>query len=140
MSLTRTTIIPANPVEAKKIHDFQVQQKNRTIMVIIGNTNTVEKAVDEADFLANEVNLKDFDRWVLWAKDHKIVKDTLELILAESGAERSNENFDNIKCFCLSPIRHEVSGIILKHGTLGPAKLDRSFISAEEYDVGLLNS
>ena len=140
MTLKRTTIIPDNPVEAKAIYDQQVAHEKRTIMAIIGNTETVQEAVIEANALAHEQEFDNVDRWVLWAKDHGIVKDTLELILAESNAERSDRDFDQIKCFCISPVRREVEGIILKNGELNSISLDKSFLKAERHDNALLNS
>ena len=134
MSLERTTEIPNDPVEAKKIYDKQVAIKNRTIMVIIGNTDTVEKAIKVANRLARLKNFE-FDRWVLWCKDHKIVEDTLALIVAESKDRRSDRDFNEFKCFCLSPVSRQVDGIILKNGSLGAARLRLSFVKAEKLDV-----
>lgn len=140
MALKRTTEIPNDPVKAKAIYDDQITKVNRTIMVIIGNTQTVKDAIPAADRVAQKKPFDNADRWVLWARDHKIVKDTLELILAESKAERSDRDFDQFKCFCLSPVTHEVDGIILKNGRLSSPRFRLSFSKAERHDLSLLNS
>lgn len=140
MTLKRTTIIPDDPKKAKAIYDDQISKANRTIMVIIGDTETVKKAIPVADREAQKKPFDNAERWVLWAKDHLIVKDTLELILADSKAERSDRDFDQFKCFCLSPVTHKVDGIILKKGRLSSPRIRLSFSKAERHDLSLLNS
>ena len=142
MAYKRTTEVPNDPVKAKAIYDDIKKIKLMTIMVIIGNTVTFKDAITKADNLAGVKDLKDLKttRWVLWVKDHDIVRSTLALILAESKAERSNREFDEIKCFCLSPKRHDVEGIILKNGTLDYVSLRLSFLKAERHDLELINS
>ena len=135
MPLERTTIVPDDPIAAKAIYDEQVAHEKRTIMVIIGNTQTVEDAIAVADGLAHLVNPGGFNRWVLWAKDHDIVEDTLALIIAESKDRRSNKDFNEFKCFCISPVSRQVDGIILKNGNLGALRLRHAFIKTEKLDV-----
>ena len=103
-------------------------------MIIIGNTPTFPKALDIADYLAQEGGAFGTERWVLWVKDHSIIKSTVELILAESKAKRSERKFETMKCFCLSPVSHKIEGIILKNAVLDYESLERSFSLAEKLD------
>lgn len=140
MNLKRTTIIPLDDAAlAESIFKSFIQKEMMIVMVIIGDTTTVREAVPKGDNLA-QLSYFNMERWVLWLRNHDTLSKTLKDHLKASDAENSNEVYENIKCFCFSPILDQVDGIILKNGQLSYASLQQSFFKAQSHDIPFVTS
>ncbi|MDN3493547.1 hypothetical protein [Winogradskyella bathintestinalis] len=140
MNLKRTTIIPLDDAAlAESIFKSFIEKEMMIIMVIIGDTETVRDAITKADNLALLSYFK-MERWVLWIRNYNTLSDTFKVHLKASDAEHSDEEYDNIKCFCFSPILDQIDGIILKNGQLSYASLQQSFFRAQSHDIPFVTS
>lgn len=140
MNLKRTTLIPLDDVAlATSIFNSFIDKEMMIIMIIIGDTSTIRKSITKADKLA-QLSYFNMERWVLWVRNHDIIADILKKHLKASEAENTDEAYENIKCFCFSPIQDQVEGVILKNGKLTFASLQQSFFKAQSHDVALLNN
>ena len=140
MNLKRTTIIPLDDAAlAASIFKSFIEKEMMIIMVIIGDTSTVREAITKADNLAQLSYFK-MERWVLWLRNHDILSKTLKGHLKDSDADNSDEDYDNIKCFCFSPVLDQIDGIILKNGQLSYASLQQSFFRAQSHDIPFVTS
>jgi hypothetical protein len=72
-------------------------------------------------------------------RDYDILSETLKKHLKASDTEHSDEDYDNIKCFCFSPILDQIDGIILKNSQLSYATLQQSFFKAQSHDIAFVN-
>ena len=54
--------------------------------------------------------------------------------------KKADEDYEEIKCFCFSPILDQPAGVILKNGTLSYASLQQSFFKAQANDTALINN
>jgi len=140
MNLKRTTIIPLDDSAlAESIFKSFIEKEMMIVMVIIGDTSTVREAITKADKLAQLSYFK-MERWVLWLRDYDILSQTLKAHLKASDAEHADEAYDNIKCFCFSPVLDQIDGIILKNGQLSYASLQQSFFRAQSHDIPFVTS
>ncbi|WP_178989307.1 hypothetical protein [Winogradskyella schleiferi] len=140
MNLKRTTIIPLDDAAlAESIFKSFIEKEMMIIMVIIGDTETVREAIIKADNLAQLSYFK-MERWLLWLRNHDTLSKTLKKHLKASDADNSDESYDNIKCFCFSPILDQIDGIILKNGQLSYASLQQSFFRAQSHDIPFVTS
>jgi len=140
MNLKRTTIIPLDDAAlAESIFKSFIEKEMMIIMVIIGDTETVREAIPKADNLAQLSYFK-MERWVLWLRNYEILSETLKVHLKVSDAENADEDYDNIKCFCFSPILDQIDGVILKNGQLSYASLQQSFFRAQSHDIPFVTS
>lgn len=140
MNLKRTTIIPLDDAAlAESIFKSFIEKEMMIIMVIIGDTETVREAIPKADNLAQLSYFK-MERWVLWLRNYDILSETLKGHLKASDAENADEDYDNIKCFCFSPILDQIDGVILKNGQLSYASLQQSFFRAQSHDIPFVTS
>ena len=74
MNLKRTTIIPLDdPTLAKTIFDSYIERDMMILMVIVGDTDTIRKAIPKADNLAKKVYFN-MERWILWVRNHTVLK------------------------------------------------------------------
>ncbi|MCH2488525.1 MAG: hypothetical protein MK211_00120 [Flavobacteriales bacterium] len=135
MSLERTTIIPLDdPDQATELFNNAIDRLKTTVMFIIGNTETVQEAIPNADHWAGET-LIDLERWVVWLRDHEILKTEMQQLLENTFDPDFDEPYDTIKCFCLSPISKRAIGFILKNGSLANVRLLLSFAKVEAIDA-----
>lgn len=140
MNLKRTTIIPLDDAAlAESIFKSFIEKEMMIIMVIIGDTETVREAITKADNLA-QLSYFNMERWLLWLRNHDTLSKTLKKHLKASDADNSDEPYDNIKCFCFSPILDQIDGIILKNGQLSYASLQQSFFRAQSHDIPFVTS
>ena len=140
MNLKRTTLIPVDDSAlAKTIFNAFIEKEMMILMIIIGDTKSVRDAVPKADNLADLSYFK-MERWVLWIRDGKVLETTLKKHLKVSTEENADADFEDIKCFCFSPIADEVAGIILKNGKLTYASLQQSFFRAQSHDISITNT
>ena len=136
MNLKRTTIIPIDDKElAKSIFDAYIEKEFMILMIILGDTETIRNSLFKADNLATQTYFN-MERWVLWIRDYEVLKKTLK---AQLRANPNNDEFeyDEVKCFCFSPIQDVATGIIQKNGRLSYLSLQRSFFEAQDYDNDL---
>ncbi|CAH8289629.1 hypothetical protein EV196_107228 [Mariniflexile fucanivorans] len=139
MNLKRTTLIPLDDaLLAESIFKSFIEKEMMLIMVIIGDTDTIREAIPKADNLAQLSYFK-MERWVLWVRSYDVLSETLKKHLKASNAEKSNEDYNNIKCLCFSPILDQVDGIILKNAELSYANLQQSFFKAQANDAPFVN-
>jgi hypothetical protein len=140
MNLKRTTLIPLDDAPlAESIFKSFIEKEMMIIMVVIGDTPSIREVIPKADNLAQLSYFK-MERWVIWLRNYDILSETLKIHLKNSGTEHSNEAYENIKCFCFSPILDQVDGIILKNGQLTYASLQQSFFKAQSHDVSFVNT
>lgn len=140
MNLKRTTIIPLDDAAlAESIFKSFIEKEMMIVMVIIGDTQTTRGAITKADNLAQLSYFK-MERWVLWLRNHDTLSETLKGHLKKSDADHSDEVYDNLKCFCFSPILDQIDGIILKNGQLSYASLQQSFFRAQSHDIPFVTS
>lgn len=140
MNLKRTTIIPLDDTAlATSIFKALIEKEMMIVMIILGDTTTIRKAIDKADKLA-QLSYFNMERWVLWVRNHDVLAQTLKKHLKATDAEDSDQPFENIKCFCFSPVLDQIEGIILKNGKLNFASLQKSFFEAQSHDVAFMNS
>lgn len=140
MNLKRTTIIPIDDQKlATSIFKSFIDMEMMILMIILGDTDTIREALPKADNLAT---LEDFGmkRWVLWIRDYATLEKELKKYIKADNADNPDEEYENIKCFCFSPISDEVSGIILKNGTLSYLSLNYSFLKAHQHDRSATDS
>lgn len=134
MALTRTTTLPVeDPIAAEQLLNADLAKANTTIMFIIGDSDAVNEDISRADFWANEV-LIDFERWVVWVKDRDLLKDKISELLQNSDDPDPDKDYNDVKCFCLSPVNRKATGVIHKNVELTDFRLSRSFILAEALD------
>ncbi|MBP0904345.1 hypothetical protein ACFSKN_18875 [Mariniflexile gromovii] len=139
MNLKRTTLIPLDDDSlAESIFKSFIEKEMMLLMVIIGDTDTIREAIPKADNLAQLSYFK-MERWVLWVRNYEILSETLKKHLKASDADKSKEDYNNIKCLCFSPILDKVDGIILKNAELSYASLQQSFFKAQAHDALAVN-
>ncbi len=135
MNLKRTTIIPIDDEElARSIFKSFIEMEMMILMVIIGDTDTIREAIPKADNLAT-LEYNNMKRWVFWIRNHSVLQKELKAYIKDSDADNTDEDYENIKCLCFSPLSDEVSGIILKNGTLSYVSLNLSFFRAHQHDT-----
>jgi len=140
MNLKRTIIIPLDDADlAEAIFKSFIEKEMMIIMVIIGDAQTIREAIPKADNLA-QLSYFNMERWVLWLRNQDILSKVLKRHLKKSNAKYSDELYNNIKCFCFSPILDQIDGIILKNAQLTYASLQQSFFSAQSHDIPFINS
>ena len=89
MNLKRTTIIPLDDDDlAQSIFDAFLEKEFMILMVVLGDTETIRKALPKADNLASKEYFN-MERWVLWIRNHNVLSETLKAQLAESDDEKS---------------------------------------------------
>jgi hypothetical protein len=134
MPLSRTTILPVDdPNSAEILLDTDLARPATTLMFIIGDTDAINSDISRADYWANEV-LIDFDRWVVWVKDRELLRVKISALLDNSDDPDTGMDYDDIKCFSLSPVSRKATGVIHKNVELTDFRLSRSFILAEAID------
>ena len=134
MNLKRTTIIPIDDQElARTIFRSFIDMEMMILMVIIGDTESIRKAIPKADNLAT-LEYNNMKRWVFWIRDHYVLEKELKEYIEASDVDNADADYEDIKCFCFSPLSDEVSGIILKNGTLSYISLNLSFFRAHQHD------
>ncbi len=140
MNFKRTTIIPLDDKElAKSIFDAFINKEFMILMIILGDNESIRESLPRADNLATQTYFN-MERWVLWVRDYDILADSLKNQLEkkdESGEEEVNYN--DVKCFCFSPILDEAAGVILKNGRLSYLTLQNSFFRAQNHDLGAIS-
>jgi len=140
MNFKRTTIISFDDFAlAESIFKSFIKKELMIIMVIIVDNQTVRDAIAKADNLAHLSYFK-LERWVLWLRNHDILSKILKKHLKLSDANHPDELYNEIKCFCFSPILDQIDGIILKNGQLFYASLQKSFFSAQSHDIPFVTS
>ncbi|MCW5520646.1 hypothetical protein J1N09_12400 [Aureitalea sp. L0-47] len=139
MNLKRTTIIPTDdPNLAKQLFQSFIEKEMLVLMIIIGDTDTIRTAMPTADSLAHKIYFN-MERWVLWVRDYEVLRGTLEQKLAESPNTKDMD-YDDIKCFSLSPIQDLADGVIQKNGVLDYVSLQQSFFKAQSDDIAFTNN
>ena len=134
MNLERTTIIsPDNENALATLQSF-LDKNNALVMVILGHTKTIEKSMRKADNLA-KLSHFNVERWVVWLQDPELLKTEITKHLNASNADKADEAYDNIKCYCYSHITDSIDGIILKNGRLSTLTLSKSFMLAQLKDT-----
>ncbi len=134
MNLERTTIIKPDNANAPATLQSFLEKNNALVMLILGHTKTIEKSIKKADNLA-KLSHFNVERWVLWVQDPKLLETEIKQHLTNTDAEKSDEPFDNIKCFCYSHSTDTIDGIILKNGRLSTLTLLKSFMLAQNRDT-----
>jgi len=134
MNLERTTIIKPDNAHAPNTLQSFLEKDNALVMIILGHTKTIEKSMKKANNLA-KLSHFNVERWVLWVQDPKLLESEIKLHLTQTNAEKSDEAFENIKCFCYSHITDSIDGIILKKGRLSTLTLLKSFMLAQNKDI-----
>lgn len=138
MNFKRTTIIPLDDAElAKQLFDAYLNKEFMILMIILGDTDSIRKALPKADNLATK-SYFGMERWVLWIRNHAILEDTLRPLL-ETNDQDETLVYKDVKCFSTSPILDAATGIILKNAELNYLSLQRSFFKAQSHDTGLIN-
>jgi len=139
MNLKRTTIIPIDDATlAKTVFDSYIEKEMMILMIIIGDTDTIRKAIPLADNLA-KLTYFNMERWVLWVRNHETLKDTLMKQLAASDDPDADMDFNDVKCFCFSPVLDMAVSIVHKNSTLDYANLQQAFFKAQSHDTALTN-
>ena len=134
MSLLKTTVIPLdNDTLAKEQYDDLIQS-DKIIMVVLGNSETIIKGVELADELADTSPTGE-NRWVMWVKDHIVLKDKLELILVENNIIIPDTPYEEIKAFCLTRPDRKVLSRVHKNGQMDFVRLEFLFIEAEAASI-----
>ena len=134
MPLNRTTtLLTDDAVLAKSLLQADLARTNTTLMFVIGNTDAVVAGVARADFWAKEV-LIDFERWVVWVQERDLLRGEISGLLDNSDDPDAGMDYEDIKCFSLSPITRKATGIIHKNTQLTDFRLSRSYILAEAID------
>ncbi len=138
MALVNTTVIP---LDKKTLTEEQYQNlvkqqyqdlidSDKIIMVILGNSDTIIKAVDKADLRADS-SPGGFTRWVMWVGNHMVLKDKLEVILNTSGIIQDGTPYEEIKAFCLTQSPRKANTRVHKNGTLDNVQILQLFTEAE---------
>ncbi len=136
MNFKRTTIIPLDDKPlAQIIFDAFIDKEFMILMIILGDTNSIREALPKADNLATKAYFG-MERWVLWIRDYVVLEDTLREQL-KAHDENEDVEYEDVKCFCFSPVLDAATGIILKNGRLSYASLQQSFFKAQAHDTGL---
>lgn len=123
-----------DPELARIIFQSFIELEMMILMVILGDTETIRQALPKADNLATLMD-HNMQRWVIWVRNPIILKDEFERRLTASESENADAPYDEIKCFCFSPLNDLASGVILKNGTLSYSSLNRSFFKAHLHDI-----
>ena len=136
MNFKRTTIIPLDDKPlAKLIFDAFINKEFMILMVILGDTESIREALPKADNLATKIYFG-MERWVLWIRDYEILEATIKAQLTALDEHKEVE-YNDVKCFCFSPVLDAATGFILKNGRLNYASLQQSFFKAQAHDTGL---
>lgn len=104
---------------------------DKIIMVILGNSDSIKEGVDLADELA-ETSPTDENRWVMWIKNHVVLKQQLETILTQANILEDDTPYEEIKTFCMTHPEHNVLSRVHKNGEMDFSRLEDLFVEAEE--------
>lgn len=140
MNLKRTSIIPLDDKAlARIIFDAFIEKEFMIVMVILGDTDSIREALTKADNLATK-SYFGMERWVLWIRNHDILEIPLKELLKNSDDDKASADYEDIKCFCFSPVIDHPAGFILKQGRLDYVNLQQSFFKAQSHDTALTHS
>lgn len=137
MGRDHVTTLDADPAIAKtEFTKVFKENKKTTIMIILGNTDTIFKSMNKANARARDkYGNPGFERWVIWIKDHDLLKEHVQPLLLNSADPKASRPFEIIKCFCLSPKTHQAAGVILHKGKLNSTRFTAAFVKAEKIDA-----
>ena len=134
MNLKRTTIIPLDDEDlAASIFNSFIEKEMMILMIIIGNSDNIRAAVSKADNLA-KLSYFNMERWVLWIRDHETLKAELTTKISESD-DQINAEYNDLQCFCFSPILDKATAAIDTNTTLNYASLQQAFFKAQSHDT-----
>ncbi len=134
MPLLKTTVISSDD-NALALEQYNALiQSDKIIMVVLGNSETIIEGVELADELA-DTSPTDENRWLMWVKNHIMLKDKLEPILKESEIVRQGMSYEEVKVFCLTRPERKVLSRVHKNGQMDFARLEFLFIEAEEASI-----
>ena len=129
MPLHRTTIIPLdNNADAARKYQ-ELIDSDKIIMVVLGTTEAIDRGVSLADKLARQIATNE-ELWVLWIKDHIVLKNKLVVILKSAGIIQNDTPYEEIKAFCLSKNPRKATSRIHKNGAMTPFRLTLLFREA----------
>lgn len=130
MTLERTTIIPTeDQQQAQELFQNAIGEEDMLVMVVLGDDETANTAVNVADRVADTV-IAGFGRKVVWIKDKMFLEE--EIIALEAGAvDISNEDLSGIAAFTLS-LDKTVMYIIRTADDDIELRVERAFLAAGE--------
>jgi hypothetical protein len=141
MALVNTTIFSKDDDDATALQQYSDLIKSENIlMVILGDSESLFKKGEgeELDtgvvWLAGQLtgaSPNGFKRWVLWMKDHIVLKDKLEAILDASGHIKADTPYEEIKAFCLTKTTRKAVSRVHKNSVLDPITILELYLEAE---------
>lgn len=130
MTLERTTIIPTeDQQQAQELFKNAIDEEDKLVMVVIGDDETAEKVVKEADRVADVV-IAGFGRKVVWIKNKMFLEEKIKALKA-GAVDISNEDLSGIVAFSLS-LDKTVMYIIRTTDDDIEFRVERAFLAAGE--------
>lgn len=134
MPLLKSTEIPLNDNELALEKYIELIESDKIIMVVLGNSISIQDGVELADELA-ETSPTGEKRWVMWVKNHEVLKEKLEPILTEANIIEDDTPYQKIKAFCLTRPDRKALSRIHKNGAMDFVGLEGLFVEAEGASV-----
>ncbi|MDO7173832.1 hypothetical protein [Mariniflexile sp. AS56] len=134
MPLLKTTEIPLNDdVLAQQMYQ-ELTQSDKILMVILGDSESIKKGVNLADELTDTSPTNE-NRWVMWIKNHTVLKPQLQSILIEAQIIQDGTPYEEIKTFCLTRPNRKALSRIHKNGEMDFTRLESLFVEAEKASI-----
>ena len=140
MALVNTTIFSSDDDDTALQQYLNLIESENILMVILGDSESMFKKGEGGELDTGAVWLASrltsaspggFKRWVLWMKDHKVLKDKLEPILDESGHIKADTPYEEIKAFCLTKTKRKAVSRVHKNSALDPITILELYSEAE---------
>ena len=134
MDLKRTTLIPLDDSTLALEQYNQLISSDKIIMVVLGISDAIEEGVALADELT-ETSPTNENRWVMWVKNHTVLKTKLEPILRAANIIGDDTPYEEIKAFCLTRPGRKAQSRVHKNGEMDFVRLESLFVEAETASV-----
>lgn len=134
MNLKKTTVIPLDDNTLALEQYDKLITSDKIIMVVLGTSDALEEGVALADILAGTSPTNE-NRWVMWVKNHTVLKAELELILIAANIIQDDTPYEEIKAFCLTRPGRKALSRVHKNGEMDFVRVESLFVEAETASV-----
>ncbi len=134
MALQKTTEIPLNDKELALKEYAELIESDKIIMVVLGNSASIQAGVDLADELADTSPTGE-KRWVMWVKNYEVLKEKLKPVLKKAKIIEDDTPYEDIKAFCLTRPERKALSRVHKNGAMDFVRLEGLFVEAERGSI-----
>lgn len=129
MALQRTTTINLTDSSAAKTQYDDLMASSKIVMVILGDSPSVNDGVILADKRARQLTTNE-KLWVMYVGNHTTLKAELAPFLHDASIIRGDTPYEEIKAFCLSRAPRKAESRVHINGALKTFKIDLLFREA----------